>query len=250
MFQNLSEIIDPDRLDEKAAAKFLSVIVSYLLSFAISQVLNWLCLLHLHKAKLNPAAQYLMSSQCMVNLLYTSLDTPSKLLILTGIPVPQPFSRLPGVIHLFCMFSSQALQEVMLINRLLYFCTPIRAQLLFRTKARALLPCFFPLIFGSLFAAPAFHACCYREYEPSMFSMEYRGYERPLQLRFSATSSAILVVSLLIGYSICWTHIWRVRNAVRCCRNVQNPSSKELQVSREVLPIAVGSTEIMYKYYY
>ena len=92
--------------------QLLTLFIYYIICFIVGQFVNWICLLKIHRTKLTQSARYLMTTQCLFNTLYLSINFPYKatILYLQRTILPHVLRVFCGWLHLFVVFGSMFLQ--------------------------------------------------------------------------------------------------------------------------------------------
>ncbi len=90
----------------------LSLLIFYILTFAIGQALNWLCLLTINRTKLTQSSRYLMMSSCVFNTIYLTISCPHKIVLLCRQRtfLPEWIRAILGATYLLTIFGSSTVQ--------------------------------------------------------------------------------------------------------------------------------------------
>ncbi len=104
------------------------------------------------------------------------------------------------------------LQDVMAVTRVLYIVFPNQAKTWICSRNKSLIPAIIAVMFGLLYAFPSLNPCCYRFYKFTSYAMSYVGTSDQIQLKFSITGFAVLVVTLTTCYT--WV-FFTIRKASR-----------------------------------
>ncbi len=90
----------------------LTLLIFYIISFVVGQVLNWICLLTINRTKLTQSARYLMMTSCVFNTIYLTITCPNKFVLLCRQRafLPVWFRAILGAIYLLTIFGSMCVQ--------------------------------------------------------------------------------------------------------------------------------------------